>query len=463
MQNINHLNLKIQGVNYIKLMSLEITHKVNDHGYAELNLEVDPSEAARFVDCANENTTITITTSAEGQHSVLFCGGVISAGLNYMSQYTCLKIKLVSASHKLDIKKVSQTFQNTGSTYEDILNKVCAGRAVMDIAVTDRPIGNMKLQNKETDWQFIMRMASELSASVFTTVHTQKPQILVGVPSLGTVTLPNTVESKQGLDLEEYSKFAQNSNGLADSTSFGAESIQSEKYCYIGEKINVNGGSSVISSVSCNMQKGILKCSYNLLKESGFERAEVNNSSTGGKMFMGTVQAVKGDKVQVFFHEIDGSYDEGGTQWFPYSTSYSSSDGSGFYCMPEVGDQVRVFMPSNNEKDAFVASSVNLNPQSNTRDKSWKAPGGKEILLTDDGIYIICDEEKIFINLTTEKGIEITSEKDIEITSDANITLKAGKKIEMKAENAISMEVGNSNIQMDSQQIVLGADKVFVN
>lgn len=178
---------------------------------------------------------------------------------------------------------------------------------------------------------------------------------------------------------------------------------------------------------------------------------------------MGTVQAVKGDKVQVFFHEIDGSYDAGGTQWFPYSTSYSSSDGSGFYCMPEVGDQVRVFMPSNNEKDAFVASSVNLNPQSNTRDKSWKAPGGKEILLTDDGIYIICEEEKIFINLTAGKGIEITSDKNIEITSDANITLKAGKKIEMKAENVISMEVGNSSIQMDSQQIVLGADKVFVN
>lgn len=111
MQNINHLNLKIQGVNYTKLMSLKINHKVNDHGYAELNLEVEPSEAARFVNCANENTTITITTSAEGQHSVLFCGGVISAGVNYMSQYACLNIKLVSASHRLDIKKSVEHFK----------------------------------------------------------------------------------------------------------------------------------------------------------------------------------------------------------------------------------------------------------------------------------------------------------------------------------------------------------------
>lgn len=33
-----------------------------------------------------------------------------------------------------------------------------------------------------------------------------------------------------------------------------------------------------------------------------------------------------------------------------------------------------------------VYSSVNLNPQSNTRDKSWKAPGGEKIEMKAENV-----------------------------------------------------------------------------
>ena len=41
--------------------------------------------------------------------------------------------------------------------------------------------------------------------------------------------------------------------------------------------------------------------------------------------------------------DIDSEYDGAGNVWLPYSTAYSSSDGSGFYCMPAEGDQVVFF------------------------------------------------------------------------------------------------------------------------
>jgi len=37
---------------------------------------------------------------------------------------------------------------------------------------------------------------------------------------------------------------------------------------------------------------------------------------------------------------------------------YASEDGSGWYCMPEMGDDVRIELPNTNEGDAFAVSSV---------------------------------------------------------------------------------------------------------
>ena len=34
-----------------------------------------------------------------------------------------------------------------------------------------------------------------------------------------------------------------------------------------------------------------------------------------------------------------------GTRVFPYATVYSTPDGTGWYCMPEIGDAVRLYFP----------------------------------------------------------------------------------------------------------------------
>ena len=98
-------------------------------------------------------------------------------------------------------------------------------------------------------------------------------------------------------------------------------------------------------------------------------------------MYTGIVQAVQKDQVQVHLVDIDSEYDGAGNVWLPYSTAYSSSDGSGFYCMPAEGDQVRVFFPGSDEGKAFAASSVSVNSAPDVTDKQWRGPEGKQILM----------------------------------------------------------------------------------
>lgn len=448
MDAITYGNIKISGINYNKICSLRIYQSVNNHAEAEFTCQVPVEEGKNFVNRAYGTNVINITTSAQGQPKILFCGTIASVGVRDTGGYGLLDVKLLSTSNMLDLKPERKTFQNTSLTYEDVMNAVIKGNGTVDISVTDKPIGNFVLQYEETDWSFIKRMASQLQASVFTSINSVKPNISVGVPQ-------GVREVK--LKRVDYS----GSKGIGNGSE--AMTVSALEYCYLGEKVNLNGSTYTIGSAVSVFYDARLVTTYGLNKDKDFVQAPIYNQKSSGRMFLGSVKAVEGDKVQVHFSELDSDYDAGGTQWFPYSTVYASSDGSGFYCMPEIGDTVRVFMPSNNEKDAFVSGTVNNNPQDDPRHKSWKAPGGKEILLTNEGIYIICEKEKIYINLTKEEGIEIRSNKKIEVSSDEGVAIQSYKNIVLRAENQINMEVGNSSLLIDKEQISMTANNVYVN
>ena len=133
------------------------------------------------------------------------------------------------------------------------------------------------------------------------------------------------------------------------------------------------------------------------------------------------------------------------------------------YKRQEEGDEVRVFFPSGNEADAFAASSVCATPPANPKHKSWKAPGGKQILLTDEGLYIIAKEGKIYINLTDEKGIEIYSEKAINISSDTAVNIQAGTEVRIVAENEITVGTEGAYLDITKDTAALAASNVIIN
>ena len=130
--------------------------------------------------------------------------------------------------------------------------------------------------------------------------------------------------------------------------------------------------------------------------------------------------------------------------------------------MPEIGDYVRIMFPSGNEAAGFAASSANKAPLSNPRHKSFRAPSGKEVLMTDEGMYIICNHQKIFIDLTPEHGIKIVSDKDINIVSTANIAVSANKDIQILAKKQVYIGTPESFITITPEQISLAAKDVII-
>ena len=468
MDTITYLNLTVKGFPFQKVTSFMIQHDPNQHAIASVTGEVEPDMAQDSLQRTDENTQIEICTTAEGQPSVLFRGCVGGTSLKQDNAYSYVTLTLKSVSRSTDITKRNKTYQNTAATYGQIISGNISDVADLHMMVSDKAIGSLIMQYGETDWEFAKRMASKLNAPLITNLSSARAQLYIGLPPASRTVSETSLFFDYGSDISQY---AENQGAMAQ--DFAGETVQSYAYAYLGDAITFNGKTSRIKSVRAEMKDGILQMRYGLLggnastgggsSLSGIAVPQTANTQASGKMMKGRVEEVQGDKVKVFLTSVDQEYDSGGNWWFPYSTTYSSSDGSGWYCMPEQGDEVLVFFPSGNEGEAFAASSVCASPPSNPRNKSWKAPGGKEILLTDEGMYIIGKHGKIFINLTDKDGIEIHSDKDINISSEAKVSITASKEVNIIAANQVVIGTEDAYMEITENTTTLAASQVLIN
>ena len=471
METISYNTIFVNEFPFKKITKLYMEHKPNTHAIANIEGEIDYKTALDCIKRVDETTLISITTTAEQQPKTLFYGYVKDVSMSNDTEYTTISLSLCATSIKLDTKKINKTYQGTTKTYGAIIEENISSMGNLHMKVPDKPIGSLIMQYNETNWEFSKRMASQLNAPIISSLNAPKPQVYIGMPDSSkkhTIETNSYSYTSNPLD-HERAKANGESAMLED---FSNASIKVFNYAYLGDEVKLNSKVYVVKAMEGKLFDGNLEISYALMPVSsssnvtnlgGVKMPSTPNAASSGKMMLGTVKAVEKDKVQVHLTDIDKEYDGASDWWFPYSTAYSSSDGSGFYCMPEVEDQVRVFFPSGSEGDAFAASGVFAVPPENTRHKNFKAPGGKQILLTDEGIYIISKEGKIFINLVEEDGIEIYSESKIDIMAEGEVEIKSAKKVSIYAEEQVSIGAGKSIIDITKNSIKFAADNLRLN
>lgn len=456
MESITYLNTSVDGITYSRILDMEIRHGIGAHGSALLVLEADVDGAQETVNRIDEQTLISICTTADGQPGTLFTGIVDSAGLELVSGYAVIRLELKSTSARLADAERDRSYQNTAMTHEKVMESALRGAALINMEVTDRPTGSIIVQRRENNWDFCKRMASRLGAPVIPSINTAVPVLNIGIP-----------QSKMCYDLSDRELLAEtDTHHEYDKSiaSFGGTRVCSIAFLPVGADVLFGGRKRKVGAISANMRNGMLVTTVCMAEEKDFVQPRIENRNVAGKMYLGQVKAVRGDQVQVHLVEIDAEYDEGGDVWLPYSTAYSSGDGSGLYCMPAEGDMVRVFFPGSDEGKGFAASSVSVNIGADVTDKQWTGPEGKQILLTKEGIYITTNasDSKIFINLTDKDGITISSNKNINICAKKNLSIVSNDRVCISAENDVYISSAESFIDIRPEKIELGAENVVI-
>ena len=445
-----------------KIINLKITREINEHGKLYISGIISDENEDKYVEVADADETIKVSVKDdEDKTTDLFEGIVTNISINASNDVRTLEIEALSKTFLMDIQKKSRSFQNEESTYGDvfkIVNSDYSKIQMIDSVTYGAKIDKLIVQYKETDWEFIKRLASHFNGGVVPECQLTDIKYSLGVSGDSKVYDLNEFNYSMKKGLQEYNiKSANETYDLTDINLISYE-VTTNKIINLYSQASFKGRKLFIYKCEIEMVDGILSNKYILRDEKGMKVRKIYNNNIVGVSLQGRVLDTQKDQVKVSL-EIDGSPTEReGVRWFEFSTIFSSPDGTGWYCMPEIADVVRLYFPDNEEKNSYVISSVNLQPSDSTKrsDPSVKSIGtkyGKEIIMRPGAIDIISSGNSMSLN--DDGGIQVSSNSQISM-SGSSINISGGD-VSIHGSGGVTLSQSGASIVIKDDVVMSGA------
>ena len=406
-------------------------HAVNEHGEVNITGNIPIEKMKEYINDAKKVKLVKVTAiEMDGSRQILIYGYLTDCGIRKEGDAAVMELQVKTGTWQMDRKKHIRTFQDKDITFSEALNLCNEAYSDSDVILTSgegKQIPEFVVQYLESDWEFVKRLASYLNTVVVPDMKTGGVNYYFGLPYLETRKMTQVTSYQIRRNLEEYER--KKDHGLPISEEDCTCYVVSSREIYeIGDQIEFMGNWLFIERMETEMRAGELYHTYYMKPEQGICVWPKYNHQMAGVGLTGTVKAVKKDHVQISLKQ-DENKKQTGYKWFVFSTVYSSPDGTGWYCMPEIGDTIRLCFPSERPMDGYVSSAVHEYSQERTNPeiKFLSNRFGKEIYLAPDCIM-----------LTNNDGtsIEISDRKGIRMKSQGSITLHAKSKLSIVSKEA---------------------------
>lgn len=457
--------LMIRPFEDLQILDYKSTQIVNEHAKAEIRGRIPFNRKEDYMKVGRRQTWVQVVAVSSEEESILFYGVMEQLCLEIKDETCIVDLSLRSGTQLMDYEEHVRSFQKQDLTYSSLL-ETCnreyedAGKIMTE--VQGKAIRHFIMQYGETDWEFIRRLASMNHTVVFADCSSKGAKYHFGIPNRKEMEVETSCEYQKQYNMKEY--WYKKNHGLSiqpeDTMSYIWESREIHK---LGEKRTVDGRELFIWKLESCIKGNELYHTYFMKTRSGFQEPETHNNLITGVSLSGSVLKVRDEKVQIKIHS-DENKEESGSCWYSFSTVYSSADGTGWYCMPEPGDTVRLYFPTAREQEAYVASAYHESGaglRENPERKFWRNKEGKEIQLSPERI-LLTNNDGTYIELSDENGIEIISEGSVTVraggslnisTSNSSIDMSASKKIRLR-QGDTEMNLGG-DLEMQGAKIVL--------
>lgn len=466
--------IKIEPFEFLSLLTFEAKQEVNEHGEVKFSAIIDESKESEYINYGLGGTWAKIMIKDfEGQEKDFFVGVITNLYIDSNEGIKKLHVTIKTGTYLMDVEMHTRTYQSSSILYTDVFgsftNQYYNGGFIPNIK-KETTIGNLIVQYRETNWAFAKRLASHFNTVILPEYVTEGSRYMIGVNDILAKTTINTKTYSVRKDMDEY-QYKKRYNLNINEEDCIHYTFKSREVYFLGEQIMFNKKKLNIYRIDTNYNKSELVHTYYLKTANGFVVPKKYNLQSIGLGFYATIIDIKKDVVKVSVGE-DENAGNSGARWFPYSTVYSTPDGTGWYCMPEKGDSVRLYLPTVDEADAYVISSTHLqvdnsqnthkstNQRSNPDFKSIMNKQGKEVLFTPNAIYIT-NNNGMSIEIIDEEGIKIISDKKISILAEEEIHIASTtSSITVVAESFIDMKQGidgKQNVRIEDNIAHTGA------
>lgn len=455
----------VEPFEYISLTIVECVKALNQHGCMTITGLIRHDHEQEYMALAARETWVCVKAVSEsGEEQVFFHGILTGMQMKKEAQASMMTIEARTGSFLLDIEKHTRSFQDAGFSYESVVASCVtpAGGYSIMLEKEDVPTGCFLMQYNETDWAFIRRIASYVGVVLCPEYATGGKKIYLGYSGRRVT---------GNLEPDSY-QVVQNFGANAPADAFGGKGfagetayiVQTREIYDLGDTVTFQGRKLVAGRIESRLEGQELCHTYHLIPERDGLLPALYNSLLHGVALKARVLAVETTVVQIQFDE-DENKDGCGRRWFDFATVYSTPDGAGWYCMPEVGDEVRVVFPDNCEGHAYVASSVHVGSaggRTNPDEKFWRNRHNKEIRFTPDSLTLT-NNNGLTVQLSDAEGIKICSGKDIVLKSDGEVRIKSQNAgVYMDAADKMLFRQGAAKIQMEDAIWIEGG-KIYMN
>ncbi len=455
----------VEPFSFINLLGCTVKKHVGEHATALVQGIISEEAEDKYIEMALKETQAVIkAVDDEGAETVIFSGFVCDARLHNENLVRTLTIELVTQSYRMDRILQTRTFQNAGMTYDEVLDFIGADYTDYDVMMTTgsgTAIGDLIVQYQETDWAFARRMASHFNTFLVPDYIGGKQRYFFGMPQRGDGKAMDPISYTIHKAVGEFIDKTENDvDGLSESDAMYYWVKDREIY-ELGQRVTFKGRELYIFAVQTELEGEELVHYYSLKSEAGFKPRRIFNERMIGASLDATIIEVQQDTVKAHVH-CDEKQDKATAKWFSYSTVYSSPDGTGWYCMPEEGDSVRLYFPDETEPEGYVISAAHLTSDDKKArtvpdNKSLRTKWGKELLLTPDSI-VMTNNNGMSISLLDEEGISIVSDKAIRIVSEESIAVASvSADLQVTASEKITMKQGASQMDLQDGVVLSGA------
>ena len=354
-------NLQVQPFQLVSIQELTLTKKINEHATLRFTGIVPEEMKDKYVAMTEVNSLIEVNhLNPAGATDPLFKGVILAVKVRAVRGIYYMEAEAVSASYLLDIQKKSRSFQDKEMTYSSLFQLMSppySGLDIIDEATKGKKLEKLTVQYRETDWQFLKRLASRFNTGLVPAATFDKPKFHFGIPAgSGKGKLEDyhyTIRKKLG----DYLLYKESDNGNSQENDFLYYEVETDKVLHIGDFVTFNEQTLYVCEANTSMKDGLLKHLYTLSSKNGMSKSEIFNHDISGVSIEGKVLEVAKDHLKVHL-SIDEKQDKGKAHWFLYATPYTAEGHSGWYSMPEINDYVHVYFPTHREEEGLADEPI---------------------------------------------------------------------------------------------------------
>lgn len=441
--------------NVEQITQLQIKRTMKEHDTAYIKGIMSATSIAAYQNMIDGKTIVSLYFKEQENTQLLFAGFIKSLHVVEIGNQREAQIELLGLTQALDRTKATLDYQDVSKKNTDIIDVLM--KSYPDISYTvsckQESIETLLLQYEETDYEFFKRLLSRIEEPMYTTMQGKHGMINCGV---------SVRESGAVLDDAEWEISYQQGMTYC---------VETEEYLDLGMEVMLDGKKLIVTECNHQYQNGESRNIYVLGTKELCKTTKISNHQITGISLDGVIKECKRDRVKIELNKTMPCEDEQ-RRWFSYSSPAASTDGSGWYCMPQIGEEARLFCPTEEENDAYVISAIRKKDNSDTQkqqvgsnpsNKVLANADGQTVSFQETGIEMACKNGATMLSVNQDGTIEITANKDIHVYAEQAVILRAEQGMCATSVNAMTLKNDTGSTILIQSEITEMANRIKNN